>query len=90
MEAHACGRPVVATDVGDVRHLVEDGVTGFVVAPGDDVGLCAAVEHLIREPERRLRMGRAARETSERKFSLDRYLREVFAAYERAGWREDM
>ena len=35
MEAMASGLPVVATDVGDVRELVEDGVSGWVVPPGD-------------------------------------------------------
>ena len=88
MEAHACGRPVVATDVGDVQDLVEDKITGFVVDPGNEAALCSAVQELIGNPELRLRMGRAARETSERKFTTDRYLREMFAAYERAGWRE--
>ena len=37
MEAMACGRAVVATDAGDVPHLVEDGKTGFVVRRGDDL-----------------------------------------------------
>ena len=75
MEARACGRPVVATDVGDVRDLVEDGLTGSVVAPGDEVGLCAAVEQLIREPERRLRMGRTARGVPRRRGGLRHFCR---------------
>ena len=35
LEAQACGTPVVATDVGGLRHIVTDGVTGFLVDPRD-------------------------------------------------------
>src|SRR6185295_7581303 len=59
MEAMACGRAVVATEAGDVPYLVEDGVTGFVVRPGDLDGLVARMTALARSPELGARMGRA-------------------------------
>ena len=86
MEAMACGRPVVATDVGDVSSLVEHGRTGFI-APADDGRMLAQhVVTLVRDPELRRRMGAAARIVAERDFGLDRLVRETLAVYEAAGW----
>jgi glycosyltransferase involved in cell wall biosynthesis len=62
LEAMAFGRAVVATRVGGVPDLVEDGVTGVLVAPGDVDGLTAALQELAADPDRRTRMGAAARE----------------------------
>jgi glycosyltransferase involved in cell wall biosynthesis len=47
MEALACGVPVVATDVGAVREVVEDGVTGFMVPPLDSRAIAAATLTLL-------------------------------------------
>jgi type III pantothenate kinase len=53
--------PVVATRVGGMVDVVEEGVSGLLVEP-DDVGeLAAAIRSLLDDPERRRRMGRAAR-----------------------------
>ncbi len=56
--AHACA--VVASRVGAIPETVEDGVTGLLVEPGDPAALAAAIVALLRDPERRRRMGRAA------------------------------
>jgi glycosyltransferase involved in cell wall biosynthesis len=50
MEAFAHGRPVVATRVGGVPELVENGVSGFVVSPGDPEELANAMERIISDP----------------------------------------
>lgn len=60
MEAMAAGRAVVATRVGSVAELVEDGVTGRLVAPSDPDALRAALEPLLEDPELRARYGAAA------------------------------
>lgn len=62
LEAAACGRPVVTTDMPGCREIVEDGVNGYLVLPRDVVSLADALEKLIRDPLLRARMGRAGRE----------------------------
>ncbi len=58
MEAMAAGLPVVATDVGDVRELVEDGVSGWVVPPGDPGRMAERMLALMAlQSEARLAMG---------------------------------
>ena len=62
LEAASCGRPVVTTDMPGCREIVENGVNGYLVVPGDVVSLADALEKLIRDPSLRARMGRAGRE----------------------------
>jgi len=60
LEAMAIGLPVVATRVGGIAELVQDGVTGLLVEPDDVNGLADALAILIGDAERRAAMGRAA------------------------------
>ena len=69
VEGMLAGRPVVATRGGAVCELVEEGVTGLTVSPGDAPGLAAAVRALLAEPERVAAMTAAARQAATR-FSL--------------------
>ncbi len=66
IEAMAAGRPAVATSVGGVPDVVEDGVTGFLVPPGDPGRMAAALVRLAEDPGARARMRRAAREAADR------------------------
>jgi glycosyltransferase involved in cell wall biosynthesis len=86
MEAMACGRAVVAMDVGDVSLLVEDGKTGFVVPHEDDRALIDRMAVLLTNPGLCQRMGEAGRARAEREFGLDRLVTETLAAYRIAGW----
>lgn len=72
-EAMAVGTPVVATRVGGLAEVVQDGVTGRLVAPGDPAGLAAAVLDVLRHRDR---MGAAARERA-RRFHSERYTERV-------------
>jgi len=72
MEAAACGVPVVATAIGGVPELVQDGVTGLLTQPGDGLALAGALERLLREPKTAARMGAAARRRAEGHFSVRR------------------
>jgi glycosyltransferase involved in cell wall biosynthesis len=65
MEAMASRLPVIATRVGGVAELVEDGVNGFLVPPGDAATLAERLGRLIADPELCRRMGLAGRATVE-------------------------
>jgi glycosyltransferase involved in cell wall biosynthesis len=66
VEAMAAGLPVVATAVGGVPELVEDGVTGILALRGDLRALGSALETLAGSPRLRCEMGQAARERAKR------------------------
>jgi glycosyltransferase involved in cell wall biosynthesis len=62
LEAMAWGRPIVATRVGGVPDVVTDGVEARIVPPDDPEALADAIRALMRDPEERRRLGRAARQ----------------------------
>jgi len=61
IEAMAAGSPVIGSNVGGVPEIVDDGVSGLLVPPGDVAALRAALEDLMGDPDRRAAMGAAAR-----------------------------
>lgn len=69
LEAAACGRPMVATDVPGCRDLVRSGETGLLVPRGDAAALADAVDALAADPARRTAMGANARRDAETRFS---------------------
>jgi glycosyltransferase involved in cell wall biosynthesis len=81
IEALAAERPVVATAVGGVPDVVEDGVHGHLVAPGDLEGAAAALAGLARDPEARARMGAAGRAWVLPRYSVARLVDDVDALY---------
>ena len=60
LEAMACGTPVVASKVGGLAFLIQDGVTGFQVPDGDHDALCKSLTRLVCDPALRLQMGENA------------------------------
>jgi glycosyltransferase involved in cell wall biosynthesis len=62
LEAAACGRPIVTTDVPGCRDVVADGVNGILVPPRSPEAIAAAIERLARDPALRARLGAAGRE----------------------------
>lgn len=81
LEAMGLGRPVVATAVGGSPEAVEDGVTGLLVPKGDAAALARAVSELLLDPERRRRMGEAARRRAASAFDEDRLVAAFLDAY---------
>ncbi len=57
LEAFAAGVPVVATDVGGTGELIDDGVNGYLVPPGDPAALAAGIREMLKDPARRRAMG---------------------------------
>jgi len=77
LEAMAAGRPVVASAAGGIPEMIENGVQGTLTPPGDVEALAAALERLVRDPEARERMGAAARERVQARFTVDRHVDRV-------------
>ena len=77
VEGMLAGKPVVATRAGGACEIVEDGVTGFLVPPGDASGLARTLRRLIEEPLLAARLGLAAREFASRQFSVEAMLRGI-------------
>lgn len=82
IEAEACGLPVVVSDVDGPAEVVEDGVTGFVVARSAPQEAAQAFEKLIDDEDLRRRMGRAGREHVEADYSWQRSLELMEEAYD--------
>jgi glycosyltransferase involved in cell wall biosynthesis len=82
LEAMARGRAVVATPVGGTPELVSDGETGLLVPPCDVDALAAAIGGLLADPERRSRLGEAARRRVAAEFTADRMAERVLAVYD--------
>ena len=61
MEATSVGLPIVASRVGGIPQVLEDGVDALLVPPGDPVALAQAMKRLAADPALRLRMGRQAK-----------------------------
>jgi len=61
-EAMACGAPVVASDFGGFREVVDDGVTGMLARPQDASDVASKINALLADPDRARTMGRAGRE----------------------------
>jgi len=84
LEGMALGRPIVASAVGGIPEMLEDGVSGCLVPPGDAPALAAAIAALLRDPVRRARVGTAARERLATRFSLEGFAAGMFAAFDDA------
>jgi glycosyltransferase involved in cell wall biosynthesis len=82
MEYMEAARPVVATRVGGIPDLIDDGEQGLVVEPQDPAAFAAAVAQLLRDPERARRMGERARERRRTEFDIDVMVRRLEALYE--------
>jgi len=81
LEAMAFGLPIVATTAGGLPEVVEDGVTGLLVPPGDAHALAAAIMRLLRDGNLRRRLGQAGRARVLREFTVDCVLERTVAVY---------
>jgi glycosyltransferase involved in cell wall biosynthesis len=87
LQAQAMGRAVVATTVGGIPEVVEDGVNGLLVPPQDPAALAEKIELLLNDPALRERLGRAAREGIERHHSVDAMGEKLLRLYGELGSR---
>jgi len=84
MEAMGLGLPVVATRVGGTHEVVDDGVTGRLVAPRDAEGLARAIGDLLADPEARRRLGAAGRARISEEYTTERMIERTCAVYDEA------
>lgn len=82
IEAAACGRPIVTTDMPGCREIVHDGENGFLVPPKDSAALSRALKKILEHPEKREEMGARGRRIVEEEFSLRRVVDDTMAVYD--------
>jgi glycosyltransferase involved in cell wall biosynthesis len=80
-EAMACGLPDLASRIGGIPELVQDGRNGFLFTPGDHRELAERIGRLSRDPELRARMGQEARAIMVERFSVSSLLTEHLGVY---------
>jgi glycosyltransferase involved in cell wall biosynthesis len=85
VEAAACGRAVVTTDVPGCRDAIEVNVTGLLVPVRDCEALADAIQKLVEDPELRQRLGRAGRELAEREFAIESIVQQHLDIYRTLG-----
>src|SRR5437764_13453456 len=81
LEAHAAGKAVISTRVTGVVDVVEDGVSGLLVRPGDVAELAEAMLQLLANPELSRQMGTAGRRRAAAEFSRERIWHELAREY---------
>lgn len=81
LEAMACGTPVIASDVGGLGFLVQDGETGYTIPDGDPDKLCEKLSLLLENPALRERMGRRAAEVAQ-SYDWEKIATQIAGVYE--------
>lgn len=81
IEAAACGRPIVTTDVPGCREVVRAGENGLLVSQRNPLALAQALRYLIENREVRQKMGKRGREIALSEFSLHRIIDETLTVY---------
>jgi glycosyltransferase involved in cell wall biosynthesis len=82
LEFMDAGKPIVATDVGGIPEVIEDGVHGLLVPPRDEAALAAALAEVLDDMDRGREMGARARDRCRRELSLDRTVESLQELYE--------
>lgn len=81
MEAFACAKPVVASNLGGIPEMVEDGVNGYLVPMGDVGALAGALRRMLADRPAREAMGRRGREKAERLYGRDYHYDRIMDIY---------
>lgn len=82
LQAAAAGVPLVASRIGGIPEVVEDGLTGLLVPPGDPAALAAAIETTLSDPAAAAARARAARKRCEERFSHTATIGRLLALYD--------
>ncbi len=82
IEGLSAGKPVVATRVGGVPELIEDGVTGFIAEPYDPESIAQGFLRALEDPAKTIEMGRQAQDDAIQKYSISRLVNDLEGLYE--------
>jgi glycosyltransferase involved in cell wall biosynthesis len=82
LEYMAAGKAIVATGVGGVPGLISGGLEGVLVPPCDEHALAEGISELLRDPERRVRLGKAARRRQQSAFTVEATVKRVERLYD--------
>lgn len=82
LEAMACGKPVIASDLPGVCSVVNDGKDGLLVRPGDIEDLVGKIQMLLDDPQRRQEMGERGRAKVEEKYAWPKIIPRLVQVYE--------
>ena len=82
IEAAACGRAVITTDVPGCRDAIENNKTGLLVPVKNSNALANAIEELVTDTERRVKMGISGRQLAEREFAIEKVVEQHLAIYQ--------
>jgi glycosyltransferase involved in cell wall biosynthesis len=82
LEAMALSRPVVASEVGGIPEMIEDGITGLLVPPHDPAALAAAIVRLLRDHPLADTLGRAGHDLVHDRFCIERMVAAVEQIYD--------
>lgn len=82
LEAMACGLPVIATKVGGIPEQITEGVTGYMVPPGDTRGFYERISELLEDGEKRIKFGRKGREKIIERFTWPLVAKRVVNIYQ--------
>jgi hypothetical protein len=83
LEAMACETPVVASSIGDIPDIIQDGATGFLVEPGSSEELSQKIIELLEDDELRERMGKRARSVVKAKYDWKNISTMIANVYEK-------
>lgn len=81
LEAAACGRAIVTTDMPGCREIVRNGHNGLLVPPRDSVAIADAIERLLDDAEMRQRMGMAGHELVKNEFAEEHVVAQTLSVY---------
>ncbi len=81
LEAMAAGKPVIATDTGGSKDLIDSNINGVLVEPGNSEALAEAILKLLGDPAQRQRLGESAREKVKERFPIDKMVSKTEQVY---------
>ena len=81
LEAMACGKPVIASRIGGIPEIIQDGINGLLVTPGSAIDLAASVVKVLQDKQFADRIGEHARKTMESRYNLEDVMKKNIAVY---------